>query len=269
MTGSLREVKGGAVRASPVAKPGPSARRGLVIATVGGVFMALIGALGSGEVPLLPRLAYWLVVMWSGAALGFGVAFGVHRWGRLRAWPLVEGALIALAIALPLTTIVIVANHLTFGGGFPAPEGMISAFLVVLLISGLITVVNYTTAPAVVMTPVSEAVAAPPLTAPRFLDRLPLRLRHARLLAIEAEDHYLRVHTDAGSDLVLLRMVDAVAELDGLAGARTHRSWWVARDAVVGVESSGGRTTLTLSGGLTVPVSRGARPDLTAQGWFA
>lgn len=64
-------------------------------------------------------------------------------------------------------------------------------------------------------------------------------------------------------------MVDAIAELDGLPGARTHRSWWVARDAVAKAESSGGRTTLTLAGGLAVPVSRSARPELAAQGWFA
>ncbi|WP_207790278.1 LytTR family DNA-binding domain-containing protein [Glacieibacterium frigidum] len=239
----------------------------MVIATVAGGFMALIGALGSGQVPLLPRLAYWLAVMWSGAALGHGVSVGMRNWGRLQAWPLVEGALIALVIALPLTTIVIVANHLAFGGGFPSPAGMAGAFLTVLLISGLITALNYTTTPPVVPLPSAQAEAPPP--PPRFLDRLPLRLRHARLLAIEAEDHYLRVHTDAGSDLVLLRMVDAIAELDGLAGARTHRSWWVARDAVVSVDSGGGRTTLTLAGGLAVPVSRGARPELAAQGWFA
>lgn len=269
MAGSLREGKGGAVGASPIAKPAPSARRGLVIATVAGVFMALIGAMGSNQVPLLPRLAYWMLVMWSGAALGHGVSTGIRSWGRLQAHPLLEGALIAFVIALPLTTIVIVANHLAFGGGFPSPGGMAGAFLSVLLIGGLITAVNYTTTPAAVAIAGADIAAELPLPQPRFLDRLPLRLRHARLLAIEAEDHYLRVHTDAGSDLVLLRMTDAIAELDGLSGARTHRSWWVARDAVVGIESSAGRTTLTLAGGLVVPVSRGARPDLAAQGWFA
>lgn len=237
-----------------------------MIATVAGVFMALIGALGTDAVPLATRLGYWLAVMWSGAALGFGVSLGVHNWGRLRTWPLVEGALITLVIALPLTTIVIVTNHLVFGGGFPSLRGMAGAFFVVLLIAGLITALNYTTSSALPASPPDVPATVSP---PRFLDRLPLRLRHARLLALEAEDHYLRVHTDAGSDLVLLRMVDAIAELDGLPGARTHRSWWVARGAVTGFASSGGRTTLTLAGGLSVPVSRGARPDLAAQGWFA
>ena len=38
-----------------------------------------------------------------------------------------------------------------------------------------------------------------------------MRLRHARLIAIE--EHYLRAHTDAGSDLVLMRMTDTCALL--------------------------------------------------------
>ena len=65
-----------------------------------------------------------------------------------------------------------------------------------------------------------------------FLDRLPLRLRGATIRAVQAEDHYLRLHTDRGSDLILMRLSDAVSELEGLEGARTHRSWWVAREAV-------------------------------------
>ena len=38
-----------------------------------------------------------------------------------------------------------------------------------------------------------------------------------------------------------MRLSDAVEELEGLEGAQTHRSWWVARDAVRGVERGDGR----------------------------
>src|SRR5690606_13712732 len=102
----------------------------------------------------------------------------------------------------------------------------------------------------------------------RFLERLPLRLRGATLLAVEAEDHYLRLHTDRGSDLILMRLGDAVAELDGLEGARTPRSWWVARGAVDGVARGERRAALTLEGGLEVPVSRTAARELRAKGWW-
>ena len=66
----------------------------------------------------------------------------------------------------------------------------------------------------------------------------------------------LRIHTDRGSDLILMRLSDAVEELEGLEGAQTHRSWWVAREAVRAVERGDGRATLTLDGGLSAPVSR-------------
>ena len=65
-----------------------------------------------------------------------------------------------------------------------------------------------------------------------------------------------------------MRLADAVAELEGLEGAQVHRSWWVARDAVVGVTRGDGRATLTLKGGVTAPVSRRYAPALRKAGWY-
>ena len=98
--------------------------------------------------------------------------------------------------------------------------------------------------------------------------RLPPRLRGATLHAVQAEDHYLRLHTDRGSDLILMRLSDAVAELEGLEGARTHRSWWVARDAVRDASRGDGRAALTLEGGLVAPVSRRYARALREAGWY-
>lgn len=53
-----------------------------------------------------------------------------------------------------------------------------------------------------------------------------------------------------------MRLSDAIAELEGLEGAQTHRSWWVARDAIVDVERGDGRAVLKLKSGIEVPVSR-------------
>jgi DNA-binding LytR/AlgR family response regulator len=102
----------------------------------------------------------------------------------------------------------------------------------------------------------------------RFLERLPPRLRGAEIHAVQAEDHYLRVHTTRGSDLILMRLADAIVELDGLDGAQTHRSWWVARAAVQDVRRSDGRATLVLPMGIEAPVSRNNLPALRDRGWF-
>lgn len=269
--------------ASPVAAASaPRAVRGFVIAGIGAIFLAVIGAVGTGEYPFVHRLGYWLLVMLTGALIGVLVSTTVHFWGKLRSRLWLEGAVITAVITLPLTAVVIVSNHLFFGGGFPALPAMAVVALVVMMFCGLMTAINYATAtrplPATEVIHVAAADPSPTvgvehLSAPvpartRLADRLPLHLRHARLLAIEAEDHYLRVHTDAGSDLILMRLTDAITEVDALPGARTHRSWWVARDAVSTASNVNGRTTLRLAGGLVVPVSRSFRPHLQADGWF-
>ena len=69
----------------------------------------------------------------------------------------------------------------------------------------------------------------------RLLRRVPPALGRD-LLALEMEDHYLRIHTALGSDLILLRLRDALAELGPSRGRQVHRSWWVAEGAVASAE---------------------------------
>ena len=109
--------------------------------------------------------------------------------------------------------------------------------------------------------PSSEARSAP------FLERIPERLGR-NLLHLHMQDHYVEVHTDEGSDLLLLRFRDAIRELDGLDGAQVHRSHWVARAAVAGVERRNGRIALRLVNGNRVPVSRSFAPALRERGWL-
>jgi DNA-binding LytR/AlgR family response regulator len=99
------------------------------------------------------------------------------------------------------------------------------------------------------------------------MSRLPAHLGR-ELVALEAEDHYLRVHTAAGSGLVLARLSDAIAQLQGTTdGLQVHRGWWVAADAVAGVRSADGRTSLQLRNGLHVPVSRTFLQPVRERGW--
>lgn len=116
--------------------------------------------------------------------------------------------------------------------------------------------------------PTQTHAAAPDAPAPKFLSRLPPRLAGSELYAVEAEDHYLRLHTSEGQDLILMRLGDAIEELEGLEGAQTHRSWWVAKAAVTGAERLDGRAVLTLKDGAEVPVSRAFAKALRSAGWF-
>lgn len=89
--------------------------------------------------------------------------------------------------------------------------------------------------------------------------------RRGALLALEAQGHYLRVYTDAGSDLILYRFSDAVLDVAGDDGAQVHRSWWVASRAI-GVHRH--RDHLQLVNGIEVPVSRSFRVVARQRQWI-
>ncbi|MCW9046002.1 MAG: LytTR family transcriptional regulator DNA-binding domain-containing protein [Alphaproteobacteria bacterium] len=97
----------------------------------------------------------------------------------------------------------------------------------------------------------NETQSAPP----PFFKRLPAKLG-TELICLEMEDHYVRAHTVLGNDLILMRMKDAVTELEGFDGMQVHRSFWVARGAITSVRRSGERGLLTMSNGMEIPVSR-------------
>jgi len=106
----------------------------------------------------------------------------------------------------------------------------------------------------------SDAPQSPPDTGQdtvhrvRFLDRLPAALGRD-VVYLKVRSHYVHVVTTAGSKALLMRFADAVAELADL-GMQVHRSYWVARRHVVGMERRAERTVLLLSSGEEVPVSR-------------
>ena len=101
-----------------------------------------------------------------------------------------------------------------------------------------------------------------------FLQRLPARYAQADLYAVESEDHYLRIHTSLGQELILMRLSDAVRELESMDGVQTHRSWWVARKGVASVSRTDGKVSLTLHNDAVATVSRPNVKRLKEDGWL-
>jgi len=244
--------------------------RGLALALAVGVFLALSGAFADEDTSLAERLAYWLPITGIGALWGGFIAraFFPHRGVEPTPSPGVwlNGLWAALAMALPFTGLVWTASWLVFGHQIPW-RGLPYMFGSVFVLSLAMTVLN-TLVESRRQAMRRLGAAPPPATPVRFLERLPPRLRGADLHAIEAEDHYLRLHTSKGQDLILMRLGDAVEELQGLEGAQVHRSWWVARAAVEDVRRGDGRAVLTLKGGVEAPVSRTYSRLLREAGWY-
>lgn len=239
--------------------------RNLAIAAAAGAFMALVGAVDTDELPLGARLLYWVPLSVAGAVLGHALSVLVGRIPKAGANPWVFGAILTLAISIPTTFVVWLYTGLFRGGVVLAhlPYYFGPVLVISAAMTALMTLVNrpgrVTHAPA--------GDGAPPAPV-RFLERLPSKLKGAALYAVSSEDHYLRLHTSKGSDLILMRLGDAISELEGLEGAQTHRSWWVARDAVENVRRDGDRVTVQLKGGVEAPVSRPNVRALREAGWF-
>lgn len=80
--------------------------------------------------------------------------------------------------------------------------------------------------------------------------------RRGPLLAVSSEDHYVRLFSDNGDQLIAMRFSDALSSLEPGDGLQVHRRWWVAADAVESATRSGDGMELRLRNGMTVPVSR-------------
>jgi hypothetical protein len=115
----------------------------------------------------------------------------------------------------------------------------------------------------------TRTVVVPPLPEAdrEFRMRLSAKRRGARLIAVEAEDHYVRVYTDAGSELVSMRFAEAVDELARAYGYRLHRSWWASAEAIESIRWNRGVGEARLAEGIVAPVSRRYAPALKDAGW--
>ncbi|ATC23332.1 DNA-binding response regulator [Caulobacter vibrioides] len=260
---SFRERLAGAVHASRMAMATRQSLRGFAVSAAAGVFLALIGAFGSDAAPMGVRLAYWVGLCLAGAVVGTAVTHLIGHEGRADARPWLYGAFTVIGITLPFTGVVWLVSELAFHGS-PRPQTLSLYVGPVFIVTTGMTALNF----LVQRRPVETHAAPVGAAAPRFLERLPVKLRGAELHAVEAQDHYLRLHTSRGQDLILMRLSDAVAELEGIEGAQTHRSWWVAKSAVEDARRADGRATLRLKGGLEAPVSRAYAKALREAGWF-
>jgi hypothetical protein len=253
---------------------------GLVITAIG-LVLAILGPFNTYQAPLVVRLAYWIGTMVAGQLVFAALIRGLHllatRWALPDAMVWLGAAVVG---SVPMTAIVALINRAAFGFMPRAAAQWLEFYFLVLVVSLTVIAIRWliSSRRAALRTVTGRldiavyptlAAAGPPLPLPghRLLDRLPLAKRGA-LLALESEDHYVRIHTSQGSALVLMRLRDAIAETDGIDGAQVHRSWWVARAAVVKTLRMDGAMTLRLGNDAIAPVAKSSVADLAAQGWF-
>ena len=233
-----------------------------------GLGFAYMGPYRTSEQAFLARLGFWAGLL----ACWFVVASLVERALRRSpayrgAGPWTRGVLLVACTSLPMILAVGPAAH-ALKGWEPSVTEVMELHLQTAVVGALLVLLSSAFAgpaaaeqalrpevPATALAPAQVALPAASQPEGRLMARLAPPLR-GRLLCLEMEDHYVRVHTDRGSALVLMRLGDAVAETAPVRGSQVHRSWWVANDAVEGFQRTGRTARLLLSNGAAVPVSQ-------------
>ena len=240
--------------------------RNLTVATAAGVFLGAIGPFGSYlSANAGVRIAYWTGMFWVGAlflapairaASRLGPRLGFPLWFAVAAATLLASAPLAAAAALVSDRLW--PRHVQAMG--PVDWYLETLLLAAPIAAGLMW---FERAGLRAAAPALQAA----LSGQSLLSRLPGKLGRD-LICLEVEDHYVRAHTAEGSALILITLQQAMAELDGIEGQQVHRSWWVAKSALVRSVADGRNVRLILSNGTQAPVARNRVAELRALGWI-
>lgn len=209
--------------------------------------LTLMGPFNTADVMrFVPRLVYWVAIVVLCYSVGY---FGNQLGDRLagpKAHFLRRLTICAALTALGVLVVVYVLTGLAINFWATGSDlGLLALNVVVIssIITGVFQMIDHSEAEA-------DSVGPAPL-----LDRLPFDKR-GPLVALSVEDHYVRVRTTQGEELVLMRLSDAIREVGDTIGLQVHRSHWIAQGQVTAATRKGDGATLTMSDGADIPVSR-------------
>lgn len=252
------------------------------------LLMSVIGPFGTNMDPFLWRFTYWTVMVGVFGGIVMPLTARLLRNSRTFCQlPIFAGSVAALCLAAaPMTAFVALCDGLfrhvvqsverlpfvdiALVRARQVPAGAMQwtdATLLYLQVLAIVIVSTGLVSLYIVqrqsMMPRRDLVGLAPRPGARFLSRLPAHMG-GDILYLQMDDHYIRVVTTAGTTLLLMRLRDAIDELEGMPGLQVHRSWWVAAGHVVRRVRDGRRSELQMSDGVIVPVSASYRTAVDA-----
>ncbi len=248
----------------------------LVIAGIG-LVLGLLGPFGTYPMPLALRLAYWIGFILIGYAIFrpiTKIAGWLHDMSKI-AFPLAIGIAV-LVSALPLAFLIGFAiNGMQMkgpmlGSGFAALYLQCAGLGIAIFLLMKVIFPEKPEQPPILSPDREPPGESKPTTAVQksaLHNRLPPGFP-ADILALGVEDHYVRVHAADRSEMLLMRLRDAIAEMQPFEGMQVHRSWWVARGAIEKSRRNGRKLQIILTSGLVIPVSRSYAGELKQLGWI-
>lgn len=221
-----------------------------------------------------PMAPIFKTVLWAKLILVLFATYYLLVWllrERVIISPLLLGA---AAVALTATASLFI--YLTLEVHLSLIEGVflaISVWVVCLLMEMIFVTANWrrmftAPEPPAAEPPAAEALApVPSVAAPSVPVAVPCdapelilaseRFDPAQIRYITSEEHYLRITLKGGMRHLRGRIADVEAQMPPALGLRVHRSHWVARAAVQGVERADPSVRLVLTCGTKIPVARG------------
>jgi len=235
--------------------------KGLAALCVLAAFLTFTGVYDAVKsMPIWWGWGYWIVTLIVGCLVGYGVILGMRRF---QVNDVVRFGLSSLASTAGVTA-VIYAIHINLGQTV-ALSFIPGLFLQVLVISIVVFTLGILWEQASRKT-YSDTPSRDPIK--HFLEHLPMKYRDTELYAVSSEDHYLRVHTSKGEELILMRLSDAIHALKEADGLQTHRSWWVGSAGVSELRRDNGKVEILLKSGAAAPVSRTYQSAIKDANWF-
>lgn len=242
----------------------------LVISGIG-LILGLLGPFGTYAMPSAMRLAYWVTFILIGYVIFRPISFVALWLNGATAVPFWIAMAIALLVAsFPLSMMIgFMINGFRWQGPMLG-DGFALLYIQVggigLGIFLLMRILFPREQPAAHHQSV-DARQENAVPKPALFNRLPRGFPDA-ILALGVEDHYVRVHAVDRSEMLLMRLGDAIRELEGVEGVQVHRSWWVATRAVASAKRQGRNWRLLLTNGLAIPVARNRVATLKEIGWI-
>ncbi len=250
----------------------------LIIAGIG-LVLGLLGPFGTYSMPLALRLAYWVGFILVGYLIFRPITRTASWLHEMSGLPLMLTLGIAVGVAsFPLAFLIGYAINGMQLSGPMLGEGFGLLYLqcagIGLAIATLMRKLFLSdddergeSPGQEILNPREKAVAPAIGQKVRLHERLPVGFP-SEIIALSVEDHYVRVHAEHRSEMLLMRLGDAMAEMDGSDGTQVHRSWWVAAEGVVRVKRLERNWRLVLKNDLRIPVARSHVAKLRQMGWI-
>ena len=185
------------------------------ISLTAGVLLSILAPYHTGLLSFGSRLAYWTVLCFFGG-LGAGIFLPLTK--RMN-WNFgLFGQIIGQSVSSSILVFAMLFGSNAYKANKIELAGALPLFFFVWVIAITITTIAHLTDRATDPSLVHQERRA------EIYERLKPKLRNSKIYALMAEDHYVRVITSAGEDLILMRLSDAIKETGDLKGLSVHRS---------------------------------------------